>query len=246
MFDPAISAEAIAQHLRHDGYVFVPGAATRTLLGESGDLADWNEFAASWNDLAPDSYLAERGLFRRRRFAVFRIDAAREAVREQHQPHYQAVEYNPLQGGIARWFAPIAERIADSGSMRRILRWAVDTFQAQRSTSGAWRVEVHQFRIEAGSGREGQPTPEGIHRDGVDYVLVLMIRRSNIASGTTTVHTPDGAPLGAFTLTHALDAALLDDARVHHGVTPVQALDPTIPAYRDVLVVTLRAIDSAA
>ena len=79
-----------------------------------------------------------------------------------------------------------------------------------------------------------------MHRDGVDYVLVLLIDRQNIASGTTTVHALDGAELGAFTLTVPLDAALLDDARVAHGVTPIEPVDPAGPAYRDVLVVTWR------
>ena len=51
----------------------------------------------------------------------------------------------------------------------------------------------------------------------------------------------EGQHLGGFTLTDPLDAALLDDTRVSHGVTPVQALDPALPASRDVLVVTLRA-----
>jgi len=37
-----------------------------------------------------------------------------------------------------------------------------------------------------------------------------------------------------------LDSALLDDSRVYHGVTPVMRLDPRLPAYRDVLVVTFR------
>ena len=46
--------------------------------------------------------------------------------------------------------------------------------------------------------------------------------------------------MAAFTLTHPLDAALVDDARVSHGVTPVQALDASAPAYRDVLVVTFK------
>jgi hypothetical protein len=41
-------------------------------------------------------------------------------------------------------------------------------------------------------------------------------------------------------LTHPFDAALVDDARVYHGVTPVEPLDPTLPAHRDVLVVTFR------
>jgi hypothetical protein len=79
-----------------------------------------------------------------------------------------------------------------------------------------------------------------VHRDGVDWVLVLMVERHNIASGTTTVHAPDGRELGAFTLTDPFDAALVDDHRVFHGVTPVEPLDPARPAWRDVLVVTLR------
>jgi hypothetical protein len=41
-------------------------------------------------------------------------------------------------------------------------------------------------------------------------------------------------------LTQPLDAALVDDSRVYHGVTAVEPVDPTRPAYRDVLVVTFR------
>ena len=87
----------------------------------------------------------------------------------------------------------------------------------------------------------GEPTPEGSHRDGVDYVLVLLVNRQNIASGTTTIHTPDGKLLGDFTLTHPLDAALVYDHSVYHGVTPVSPLDADQPAFRDVLVVTFKA-----
>ena len=97
---------------------------------------------------------------------------------------------------------------------------------------------MRQFRIEAPLGGEGLPTPEGMHRDGVDFVLVLLVNRANIASGTTSIHAPDGRELGRFTLTFPLDAALVDDARVAHGVTPVKAIDAASPAYRDVLVVT--------
>ena len=102
------------------------------------------------------------------------------------------------------------------------------------------RYDVNAF--EAKPGQEGKPTPEGMHRDGVDYVLVLLIDRTNIESGTTTIHAHDGSLLGSFTLTHALDAALVDDARVFHGVTAVTPLDPARPAHRDVLVVTFRAL----
>ena len=53
-------------------------------------------------------------------------------------------------------------------------------------------------------------------------------------------HTANGTLLGSFTLTQALDSALVDDARVFHGVTPVTPLDPGAPSHRDVLVVTFR------
>jgi hypothetical protein len=79
-----------------------------------------------------------------------------------------------------------------------------------------------------------------MHRDGVDFVLVLLVNRVNIESGTTTVHDLQGRQLGRFTLTHSLDSALVHDTRVKHGVTEVRPLDPARPAYRDVLVVTLK------
>ena len=76
----------------------------------------------------------------------------------------------------------------------------------------------------------------------MNFVLVLLVNRRNIASGVTTIHDLHGTALGSFTLTDAFDAALVDDTRVAHGVTPVEAIDPASPAYRDVLVVTfLRA-----
>ena len=104
----------------------------------------------------------------------------------------------------------------------------------------AWHVEIHQFRIEARPGQEGRPTPEGMHRDGVDWVLVLLISRVNVQSGETSIHDLAKQPLGSFTLTEPLDAAFTDDNRVFHGVTPIEPLDPAQPGHRDVLVVTFR------
>jgi hypothetical protein len=69
----------------------------------------------------------------------------------------------------------------------------------------------------------------------------MLVDRVNIARGTTTMYALDGRELGAFTLERACDTALVDDARVMHGVTAVKPVDPSRPAWRDVLVVTYRA-----
>ena len=232
----------LADTLLRDGFAFVGGEAMRATLGVT-QLADWDRFAASWNDLGLDTYMADGGRYRKRRFGVFAASpGVPEVVRKPHQPHYQSRDYNTLNGGIERWFPPILPDIADSGSMQAVLGFCRLLFD-RISGPQAWHIEIHQFRIEARRDAAGQPTPEGMHRDGVDHVLVLLVGRRNIQSGVTSIHALDGRALGSFTLTAPLDAALVDDRRVMHGVTPVAPVDPAQPGFRDVLVVTFRRVE---
>jgi hypothetical protein len=234
-----MTAGEIGAAIRDAGFAFSPAPATRALL-EAAGLSDWDRFAASWDDLGLDTYMADGGRYRKRRHAAFAV-ADRTITRKPHQPHYQSRDYNPLNGGIARWFAPVLPAIADGPALRAVLRACAGMFDALAAPAPpAWHVEVHQFRIEARPGEAGQPTPEGMHHDGVDWVLVLLVGRVNIASGVTSIHALDGAELGRFTLTDPMDAAWVDDHRVLHGVTPVAPVDPRQPAHRDVLVVTFR------
>ena len=231
----------LADKIERDGFAFVRAPEMGRLLEEAG-LADREGFAATWGDLGVDTYMADGGRYRRRRFAAFRASSA-GIVRKPHQPHYQSRDYNQLNGGIERWFEPVTEAVARHPALTAILRTSQALFDRMTPAAvrpAAWHVELHQFRIEAQPGEAGRPTPEGMHRDGVDWVLVLMVRRENIASGETTIYDLVKCPLGSFTLTAPLDSALVDDSRVYHGVTAVTAIDPRVPAYRDVLVVTLR------
>lgn len=240
-----LHAPDLVASIGHEGFAFVHGDAMRALLSVSGTFTDWESFVASWNGLALDTYMADGGRYRRRRHAVFAAAPGSAIERQPHQPHYQTLEYNPLHGGVARWFEPIAPEVAAGATLQTVLAFCRRLFETLADRPRPWRIEVHQFRIEARGGEAGRPTPEGLHRDGVDYVLVLLVNRRNIASGTTSIHALDGRTLGRFTLTDPFDAALVDDSRVAHGVTPVEAIDSSQPAYRDVLVVTFRA-DSAA
>ena len=234
------NATGIRHAIARAGYAFVEASDMRNALLRFGTLSDWPQFAASWDDLEVDTYMADGGRYRRRRFGVWSAERQRPIVRDTHQPHFQAVDYNPLNGGIERWFKPITEEVGSSASLRTILEYCRALFGRLAPETARWHIEAHQFRIEARPGEHGKPTPEGMHRDGVDYVLVLLITRRNIRSGTTTVHDLDKRTLGSFTLTDPLDAALVDDARCYHGVTPVEPENAAQPAYRDVLVVTFR------
>lgn len=234
------NASGIRTAVARAGYAFVEASDMRTALARFGTLADWPSFAESWSDLDVDTYMGDGGRYRKRRFGVYAAERQGPIVRGTHQPHYQGVSYNNLNGGIERWFKPVTEEIGNGSSMRTILEYCRALFGRLAPETAKWHIEVHQFRIEAKTGEHGKPTPEGMHRDGVDYVLVLLINRRNIASGTTTVHDLDRRVLGSFTLTDPFDAALVDDARCYHGVTPVEPENPVQPAYRDVLVVTFK------
>jgi hypothetical protein len=234
------TAGAVHGAIDAGGFAFVQGTSMRELLAPFGELSDLDAFARSWNDLELDTHMADGGRYRRRRYAAYAVAAGGSISRKPHQPHFQAIDYNPLNGGIARWFEPVTDAIGGGSTLQSILAFCQSLFGNLAGRRGGWQIEVHQFRIEARTGERGQPTPEGLHRDGVDYVLVLLVDRQNIASGVTTIHALDGPPLGHFTLTDPFDAALVDDTRVAHGVTAVEALNPALPAYRDVLVVTFR------
>jgi len=234
-------SNSILELIRNDGFAWVSADSLRVLLPPAA-LRDWSSFASSWNDLGVDAYMADSGRYRRRRFSVFAI-SAHGIVRKAHQPHYQSRDYNPLNGGIERWFQPLLDSTAEHAALRAILELTFSLFQALTPPTlrpASWHVECHQFRIEARVGEEGRPTPEGLHRDGVDWVLVMLVARENIAEGVTSIHDSTQKLVGRFTLTEPLDSAFVDDSRVFHGVTPVISLDPTKPAYRDVLVVTFR------
>ena len=237
MLEPLVAA------LARDGFDFVRGAEIRDNLAGFGALTDWDSFAGSWNDLGLDTYMADGGRYRKRRHAVFA--AGPEGIRRKpHQAHYQSRDYNPLNGGIARWFEPVLPDIGEGPSMRAILGFCQALFDRltppPQGEPRRWHIEVHQFRIEARAEALGQPTPEGMHQDGVDHVLVLLIGRRNVREGVTAIADLARRPLGSFTLAEPFDAALVDDNRVMHGVTPVAPIDPSQPGHRDVLVVTFR------
>jgi hypothetical protein len=99
---------------------------------------------------------------------------------------------------------------------------------------------MHQFRIEAVAGQAARPTPEGAHRDGVDWVCVMLVNRCNVSSGITHIYDSNGGSLRQFTLIDPLDTVFVDDTRVRHGVTPIEPLDASRKAFRDVLILTYR------
>lgn len=236
------SVERVCRTLARKDFVYLPPERTRFLLTEVSDTPfdDWAAFCDSWSNLHLDPYMADGGSYRKRRHATLSaLPSSRLFQISPHQPHFQSLHYNPLNGGVARHFEPIEREILTGATMTSLITLGCELF-GRLSPYYPWHVEVHQFRIEADGGKQGRPTPEGIHRDGVNYVMMMMVQRKNLVAGATTVYDLDKTRLDDFTLQQPLEMAIVNDERVYHGVTPIVQLDPTTPATRDVLVITFR------
>ena len=228
--DPA----ELAQDLRTAGYALLSPTDVAALAGCS--IADLNALAPSWQHLAQDNYLKDGGHYRRRRHSCF-IDDGATLMQTPHRAHWQPIEYNALHGGMHRLFEPIEPTTVAQPAWNALMR---TLGQVCSNVKGAqrWCVEAHQFRIDTLEGI-GRPTPEGAHRDGVDFVAVLLVGRSNIKGGETRIFEAAGTGGKRFTMLEPWTLLLLDDATVIHESTPIQPTGEN--GYRDTLVLTWRA-----
>lgn len=233
---PYTPPAALLSQLRGRGYAVLAPEAVAALCGCGLDALQ--ALRPSWDDLVVDRYLKDGGSYRRRRHACFVVEAG-VPVLAPHRAHWQSLEYNALHGGMHRWFEPIAAEVLVQPAWPRLLA-ALTGLCSQLRDERTWYLEAHQFRIDTSDGI-GRPTPEGAHRDGVDFVAVLLVARDGIKGGETRVFEANGSAGLRFTLDAPWSLLLLDDARVIHESTPIQPLDDGVAGYRDTLVLTWRA-----
>ncbi len=237
-------AETVRRLDRH-GYALMSPAALATLSQTSTDAL--NQLGRFWNALCADHHLRDGGHYRHRRHGSFIREASGNLRAVAHRAHWQPTTYNALHGGMLRWFEPLEPEFATHPAFLALMTSLSELFTRaalrRGEFDGRWFIEAHPFRIDTLEG-VGRPTPEGAHRDGVDYVAVLLVDRAGIRGGESRVFQADG-PLGVrFTLTQPWSTLLIDDRQVIHESTPIQpeAAAPGAKAasHRDTLVITFR------
>lgn len=199
-------------------------------------VKDFDIFQKSWNDLPEDNFLSDGGHYRFRRYSVFNWNAHGELKLLPHEPHFQSTYRNDMNGGIYREFEPFKEATIESPLLKTMIDWVAE--QISFHNENEWRIQGHQFRIVASPHEPGNPTPEGIHRDGADFILIMVLKRENITGGVNHIYDNNKRMIFGSVLTEIGDAVLLDDREVWHGVSEVYPIDNDKPAYRDVLVLT--------
>lgn len=215
--------------LQGDAESLFPAGLTRS--------PEWSIFARSWEDLQQDEFMADGGKYRLRRYSEFSLDPSERVISVlAHRPYRQSKEDNYLNGGIDRLYAPMDPDIQNNPCFAEVLFRCADVLPIL-PTSAYWLVQVFQNRILAMPDQQGKPTPEGVHRDGVDYVLTLMIGRHNVVGGESSTYAQDGKTLlASVTLAEPGDFILLNDSMTKHGVRSIGRRDASDCGYRDALI----------
>ena len=231
---PLTPAKELSEALRTQGYVV---ASAETVAEISGvDLVKLQDLNHFWEGLPRDPYLKDGGRYRSRRHASYEIKG-RHLHLVPHRAHWQSVDYNALHGGIERWFEPIQAALLNDPVWQSVLLGLAQVLNGLKPV-GTWFVEAHQFRIDTADGI-GRPTPEGAHRDGVDFVAVFLLDRIGIKGGETRIFDTSGSAGLRFTLAQPWSVLLMNDERMIHESTPIQPLGDY--GYRDTLVLTYRS-----
>lgn len=231
---PLTPIKELAGSLRNDGFAVLAAEDVAHITGMPLDrLMELNQF---WEALPRDPYLKDGGRYRFRRHSSFEIKGeSLEMV--PHRAHWQSLNYNALHGGIERWFEPSQAQLTSSPVWQSLLLGLVRVLNGIKPVT-TWFIEAHQFRIDTTDGI-GRPTPEGAHRDGVDFVAVFLLNRVSIKGGETRIFEAGGSAGLRFTLTEPWSLLLMNDERMIHESTPIQPLGSH--GYRDTLVLTFRS-----
>ena len=239
---PIQMKENVKNDIVRQGYSLV--ASRDIFFGEDlrGSLED---LVVSWDNLELDAYLADGGRYRERRYGCFLFTPKTKRLKLQNDvAYYQSKDYNPLNGGVARKFAPLTQEIVDNNFLIQLIYTHFDQLLlSENLASGNFWVGVHQIRTIAKPGELGKPTPEGVHKDGEMYTVQHFIKMENADGGTFNIFDNNKKKLADWTQRDTLDTVYICDNLIYHSVSPIVSRDSLNPGIRDILLIDYNPIN---
>ncbi|NET59341.1 MAG: 2OG-Fe dioxygenase family protein [Symploca sp. SIO2E6] len=191
-----------------------------------------------FDSLPLDRYI--KGFYRYRRFSRFSVSGS-NITRMPHATFYQNLNDNKLLGGIQRSYQELKQDLVRERDFVSLLIKFSSYCQTQ-SESQSIEIGVHQIRITCSSRQSGNPTPEGIHRDGVDTIGILCVNRHEIKGGITSLFYPDKKSLTFKRKLHPGELLIVNDKQLWHYTSPITPVTFSNPGFRDILVLTYSSV----
>lgn len=181
-------------------------------------------------NLPVDPYM--KGKYRFRRLSRFTV-AGNELIKLPHGYLYQSKKYNPLLGDIKREFAELEDALIELDNFKKLLLAFSDSCKLHPEAD----IGVHQIRTTCTSENYGNPAPEGIHRDGTDFIGIFSVDRENIQGGETHLYTARKENPVFSKVLNPGELLLVNDHEFLHYTTPIKPIEQR-QGTRDVFVLT--------
>ena len=183
-----------------------------------------------FTDLPVDPYIKGNYRFRRlSRFTVF----GDKLIKLPHGYFYQSQEYNSVVGGIRREFAELDDALIELDEFRKLVLAFCDSCKLHPEAE----IGVHQIRITCLPENYGYPAPEGIHKDGTDFIGIFAVDRENIQGGETHLYTARKEKPVFSKVLNSGELLLVNDHEFLHYTTPIKPIFD-YEGTRDVFVLT--------
>jgi len=213
-----------------DEFSFAPA------LHESSEL-----FRRDWDHLEPDTFMADGGNYRLRRYGLYQLCAQTgQLTHSPGAPFYQSTAINPLNGGKHRHFAALDADTVNNFFLHELILFDLARLTSNKIIDTDWQIGVHQIRILARTGVPGSPTPEGTHRDDEHYTAQHLIARDNISGGINYFYgngpEPTRSPRAVWKQRSYFDSYYFDRS-LWHSVSPIVPARGKGDGHRDVLLI---------
>ncbi|BAZ08353.1 hypothetical protein NIES4071_01580 [Calothrix sp. NIES-4071] len=187
-------------------------------------------FKSFFNNLPVDPYI--KGNYRSRRLSRF-IASRDNLIKLPHGYFSQPKEYNPLLGDIRREFAELDDALIELDIFKNLVLAFSDSCKLHPEAE----IGVHQIRITCSHDNLGNPAPEGIHRDGTNFIGIFSVDRENVQGGETHLYINRKENPVFNKVLNPGELLLVNDHEFLHFTTPIQ---PIVEAKgtRDVFVLT--------
>ncbi|MGQ4645975.1 2OG-Fe dioxygenase family protein [Lyngbya aestuarii] len=183
-----------------------------------------------FTNLPTDPYI--KGNYRSRRLSRFTISGD-ELIKLPHGYLYQSKNYNPLVGDVKREFAELEDALIEHETFQHLVLAFSDSCKLHPETE----IGVHQIRTTCSPQNYGNPAPEGIHRDGTDFIGIFSVDRDNIQGGETHLYIAKREKPVFSKILHPGELLLVNDHEFFHFTTPIKPIAES-SGTRDVFVLT--------
>ena len=219
----------------HDDFVVIPWESYNLTTEQVNQL---NDLINQYNEMPIDNYLNSGEGVRSRRYSKILFSKSINQFRVCSSNTFrQSAFHNRLYGDQVRVFSPLSSITISNPLLLALIRADIEMFcNAKNICPNSWGIGIHMIRIST-SVKEpiGRPAPEGIHRDGVNFVSVRLMGRNNIAGARSNIYSENNTKLAMVSLKNTLDTYVLDDQKTLHSVSKFTPLNNNEIGYRDIL-----------